>query len=320
MISTASTDRDVFRHEALFYADDEHYVDHTTAFIRDGLAGGEAVMVAVPPTEEALIRSALGHPDEGSVRFTDMTKVGRNPLRIIPMWRDFVDEHEQARPGVRGIGQPIWAGRTPEELVEAQRHESLINLAFRGAPATILCPYDLRSLDPGVIEEAGRSHPVVVGASGASRSETYRGLSVIDRPFEEPLGEPPTRPEELSFESADDLRAVRDFVSKWASAFGLAPERLPELVLTVNEVVTNSLRHAQTGGTVRAWTDGTSVVLEVRDRGRIDEALIGRQRPPATTDGGFGLWIVNQLCDLVEIRSVPEGSVVRLRMGLSASA
>ena len=31
---------------------------------------------------------------------------------------------------------------------------------------------------------------------------------------------------------------------------------------------------------------------------------------------GFGLWLVNQLCDLVQLRTFPWGSVVRLGMAL----
>jgi anti-sigma regulatory factor (Ser/Thr protein kinase) len=34
--------------------------------------------------------------------------------------------------------------------------------------------------------------------------------------------------------------------------------------------------------------------------------------PPIEQYGGRGLWIVNQLCDLVQIRSAPSGTVVRV--------
>jgi anti-sigma regulatory factor (Ser/Thr protein kinase) len=33
--------------------------------------------------------------------------------------------------------------------------------------------------------------------------------------------------------------------------------------------------------------------------------------------GGRGLWLANQLCDLVQIRCSPAGATVRLRMRLS---
>jgi hypothetical protein len=36
----------------------------------------------------------------------------------------------------------------------------------------------------------------------------------------------------------------------------------------------------------------------------------------AAVDGGRGLWMVNQLCDLVQLRSFPDGAAVRVHMYL----
>ena len=72
-----------------------------------------------------------------------MAHVGHNPARIIPAWHEFVAQH--AAPGVRlrGIGEPIFPERSADELVECQRHESLLNLAFADADAFwLVCPYD----------------------------------------------------------------------------------------------------------------------------------------------------------------------------------
>ena len=55
-------------------------------------------------------------------------------------------------------------------------------------------------------------------------------------------------------------------------------------------------------------------MCEVRDTGLIAEPLVGRHRPEDGTVGGHGLWLVNQLCDLVQVRSSPTGSVVRVHM------
>jgi hypothetical protein len=54
----------------------------------------------------------------------------------------------------------------------------------------------------------------------------------------------------------------------------------------------------------------------VQDRGHIREPLIGRTRPGLEQPTGRGLWVVNHLCDLVQIRSAPTGSVVRVHMRL----
>ena len=49
-------------------------------------------------------------------------------------------------------------------------------------------------------------------------------------------------------------------------------------------------------------------MCEVRDA--------GRERPAIDRDGGRGLWMVNQLCDLVELRSGDMGTVVRIHTWL----
>jgi hypothetical protein len=69
---------------------------------------------------------------------------------------------------------------------------------------------------------------------------------------------------------------------------------------------------------LRIWRDDAAVVCEVRDRGRIDELLAGRLRPASVGEGGHGLWMANQLCDLVQLRTRRSGTVVRMHMRLAA--
>lgn len=65
------------------------------------------------------------------------------------------------------------------------------------------------------------------------------------------------------------------------------------------------------------WLEPGALVFEARDDGCIGEPLVGRVRPTPTQDGGRGLWMANQLCDLVQVRSGSSGTSMRLRMSLS---
>ena len=89
-------------------------------------------------------------------------------------------------------------------------------------------------------------------------------------------------------------------------------------MLAVHEAVTNSLRYGGDDGLLRIWRENGSVICEVRDSGCIDQPLVGRERPANDGEGGRGLWLVNHLCDLVQIRSFPTGAVVRLFMSCAA--
>jgi anti-sigma regulatory factor (Ser/Thr protein kinase) len=304
--------RRTFSHEALLYAGDDEFADATLAFLRGGLEADEAMLVVVSAAKIAMLRAELGI-DADRVQFGDMGEIGTNPARIIPAWREFVD----AQPGggaFRGIGEPIWAARSPAELAECQRHEALLNLAFAdSAPWRLLCPYDTTTLPSDVLEEAHRSHPVIVDGDEERPSRIYRDLAEVAAPFDWPLAEPPPTAEQLAF-GEGALSGVRAFVRSRADRAGLGPDRAADFVLAANEVATNSLRHGGGRGILRIWTEPDALICEVADRGHIDQPLVDRQAPALGKENSRGLWIANQVCELVQIRSFPTGSVVRLHM------
>jgi anti-sigma regulatory factor (Ser/Thr protein kinase) len=302
---------DAFCHEALFYAGEADFVAQTLPFVHDGLERGEAVLVLVPAPRLDALRDALG-PTPG-VEFSDMAGVGRNPARIIPVWERFVDEHAARGSRVRGIGEPVWAGRRPAELAECHTHEALINHAFAGARRCwIRCPYDTQALPADVVAEARRTHPALVGGGARHASADYVGSELPAWPLSEPGG----TVTELHFDGGN-LAAVRGLVLRFATAQRVGRTRASEFVVAANEIATNSVLHADGHGRVRLWRDGASLTCEIRDAGRITDPLVGRRRPAASQIGGWGVWIANHLCDLVELRSGDDGTVVRLSIDLS---
>jgi anti-sigma regulatory factor (Ser/Thr protein kinase) len=307
------TDGGAFRHEALFHRGEGELLAGTLPFIEEGMAGGEPVLVAACEARIGLLRSKLnGRPD--AVRFEDVSDVGRNPARLIPLWHEFVGTHAVAGRPVRGIAEPVWAARRPAELVECAHHESLLNVAFADAPELrLMCVYDTELLPGAVIDAARRSHPLVVDAGGVRDNDDYVPPHEGNGMLDDPLPDPSATPHEFGF-SMPELNEMRSFVYQDAKAAGLDPERTANLVLAVSEVATNSVRHGGGHGTVRAWREPDALVCEVRDKGRIESPLVGRERPSPSQLEGRGLWLVNQLCDLVQIRSSASGNVVRLHM------
>jgi anti-sigma regulatory factor (Ser/Thr protein kinase) len=300
---------DAFRHEAFMYAGAAAFLQGTVPFVEAGLEADEAVLVVVAADKIEQMRKALGR-DANRVAFADMAEVGSNPARIIPAWRDFL----AANPGraARGIGEPVYAARTPAELVECQRHEALLNVAFAmGAPWRLLCPYDTTSLSPEVLGAARHSHRFVSEGTAWAESTDYRG---DDWPGadDDGLPEPPGRPHEFTF-TTGPMESVRRFVFEQVRD-ALEPRELSDLLLAVTEVAGNSLVHGGGTGTVRAWSTAGGAVCEIRDTGWIRQPLVGRARPGLDRENGRGLWMVNQLCDLVQLRSSAAGTVARLHM------
>jgi anti-sigma regulatory factor (Ser/Thr protein kinase) len=312
--TAGSTPAESFRHEALLYTGAEQFVEGTAAFVRAGLAGDEPVLVAVIEPRSSMLRDELG-ADARRVQFLDMENVGRNPARIIPAWQEWVDRHVPSGRGFRGIGEPIWAGRTPEEILECQQHEQLLNTAFDEGPAWwLLCPYDTASLPEAVIERAHHTHPSMLQGDARTASGSYPHPELShEAMFGDPLAEPVGPVRTLYFDRtglADARRHVAEFAGPLLGARGAE-----ELVLVASELMANSLLYGGASGRLRLWRQNGNVVCEVHDDGVIVEPLVGRVRPRGTGSGGAGLWVANQLCDLLQIRSAPgTGTVVRAHM------
>ena len=300
-----------FLHEALFYDGDDGFLAGTLPFIAGAVAKDEPVMVAVAARKIDLLRAQLDGWAHG-VTFVDMGQIGGNPARIIPAWHDFLAGAGE-RP-VRGVGEPIGPDRSPGALLECQQHEMLLNTAFDGgSPWWLLCPYDTAALATGVVEEAARSHPFILEAAAHRQSDRYGNGHPAG--FDEALPDPSGPFGELRFDYGP-LGHVRSFVEWHASRHGLSGPRLTDLLVAVNEAATNSVCHGGGKGAIRVWRDGDELLCEVHDHGTIAEPLAGRRRPGRSGEGGRGLWMIHQLCDLVELRSTEDGTTVRMHLSL----
>ena len=71
-----------FRHEALFYAGEDEFLEGTLPLIDEALALEQPVLAAVAPVRISLLREALG-ARAGWVDFVDMHALGRNPVPIV---------------------------------------------------------------------------------------------------------------------------------------------------------------------------------------------------------------------------------------------
>jgi anti-sigma regulatory factor (Ser/Thr protein kinase) len=293
-------------HQALFYRDSGEYVGGILEFIDPGFERDEPVAIAVPAPHLKLLRAELGDRAV-PVELLDMCELGRNPGRIIPAVLEMLDRHG-GKP-LRYVGEPIWPGRSAEEIREATRHEALINLAWPDAEISVLCPYDAARLDDQVLLDAEHTHPGVVRDGRLEGSAGY-GHGAVPDACGQSLSDPPPSALERAFE-ADDLGELRTWVGGLATGSGLGSDRASELVIAINELTTNTVRHADTHGLLRFWPAPGELIFQIEDAGHIADPLAGR-RHQITGTGGLGLWMVNQLCDLVEVRTSVAGTTIRV--------
>jgi anti-sigma regulatory factor (Ser/Thr protein kinase) len=307
----------VFGHEGLFYTTIDEYLSGTVPFIRDGLKADEAVLVVAPPEQHRALRSALG-ADVDAVRFLDMTEVGRNPNCLIPwVLRPFITEHHPQP--VRILSESVYSARTSDELDPCIQHDAVVNLAFAGSQAVILCPYDV-SARPEIVAAAEQTHPVAIRSGNRDKNCSYRDPVQVYEEHNRPLAEPDGVDAVFVFDQPR-FAELRQLIARHAVTAGLPPRRVSDAQTAVTEIATNALTHGGPGiATFRAWSSPGRVVYEIRGAGKIADPLAGRVVPPPDAQAGRGLVVANRLCDLVQTHSVVTGTVTRLHLSFDPAA
>jgi anti-sigma regulatory factor (Ser/Thr protein kinase) len=149
---------------------------------------------------------------------------------------------------------------------------------------------------------------------GARRpSPDYSSGTVAQAIGGQPLPSPPPEAQATAF-GEEDLPPLREQVRRHALHEGLPSCRAQDLVAAVSEIAANTVVHAGGEGVLRIWRDDTALVCEVQDEGQITDPLAGRHPDSPDAESGHGLRIAHELCDLVELRSGPWGTIVRLHV------
>lgn len=295
---TAST---TLQHDALPFSGPEGFVNAAVDVVHDALARDAVPVVLATPQQLAGVRAALRGSAHEVVGF-DMSVDGRNPARVLPALQRFLDDHPDR--ALACVAEPVRRDDPAPVVREVALHELLLGLpTFHYWNCRLTCAYDVEALPADVVA-------MIESAHGNSSADP---VGKVERARAESLPPRPMSSDELGVDRTT-LSALRGFVQHRAEKAGLDEERVDDLVYAVNEAVTNSICHGEGRARVSFWTEDNSVVCEVRDRGWIRDPLAGRVAPNPDTVTGRGLWLVNQLCDLVQLRSSAAGTTLRLHV------
>lgn len=284
-----------FTHSAFLYDSDATYGSGLAAYVRDGLALGEAVAVAADSRYTALLRDALSG-DAAEVRFLPAEEWYVRPVRTIAGWSHLLRAATASgRPAMRLIGHtPL-----PDGVPTWVRCESAVNTALAGLQGHLLCPYDRTAL-----AAAELTHPQLYDGSWRASpgyTEPEKVLAELPEPPYPVSGEPV-----LAVPVHETVADLRTQVRDRATTEGwLPPEQVDNLILALSEIATNGIRHGGARRELRIWLTGDAVVCEVTDDGAVPPGPLAGYLPPRPgMIGGMGLWLVGQLCDAMAIRTV----------------
>jgi anti-sigma regulatory factor (Ser/Thr protein kinase) len=289
------------------YRTSDEYQAGIWEFVQAGVSAGEPVLVAVPAGR--LPPGWILPAGKAGTRTLDAADLGRNPARLMPAIRAFADEHAGER--IRVVSELAWVGRSAAELGEVARYEMMVNLAFAGIPVLMLCLYDAGELPTSTISAACATHPWLLHGGQEQRSAEYaRARDGQGRPV--PSLAVPAGAHTMTYRN--DLRPVRALVAAEADRAGLSGSRRTDLVIAASEVAANTIKHTGGAGLVRVWVTSEEILCQFDDSGHIKDPLAGYGRPIGDEPGGQGLWLVNQVCDLAEMRSSTLGTTIRMHM------
>lgn len=299
-------------HEALPYHGRDQFVASCTSVVRHGLNQNERMIVLATQDKLDQVQDALGNIAE-DVALVATDEHGRNPSRLTTMLHSFQAAGDGRHS--RGVQETAVVGRSSAAQAEVELAEHMLNdPSLRAWQLSVTCLYDTAELDERTLLAMRRSHAVIRAATnettGATVNPDYQP-DLAATVFGTPLDAPPADALRASVTSGGLVRA-RAFVRATAARFRLPADRVDDLVLAVNEVVTNSIRFGGGRAELAMFTDVGAVVCDVRDSGRLTDPFVGRIAPLPDATGGRGMWLVNQLCDLVQVRSGEGGTAVRL--------
>jgi anti-sigma regulatory factor (Ser/Thr protein kinase) len=289
-------------HSAFLYDSDAEYLAVLLPFLRDGLAREYGLAVATSPARITLLRDALG-TDARTVVFLPDEEWHVRPARTIGAWARLLSlATKRGRPRTRLVGQ-VPFGAAPQSWI---RFESVLNAALADATADLLCPYDRREVTAEVADSAGRTHPRLHGEPTDAYLKPEVLLDQVPEPSIAAPGPPLVR-----LPIGDTVAGLRETVRSWAAGH-LPADRLDDLLLAVNEVATNGVRHGGPERSLAVWATPEAVICEVADNGVLGPSPLAGYLPPVRgVPGGMGLWLVRQVCDAVHIAVSGGGTRVR---------
>jgi transcriptional regulator with XRE-family HTH domain len=162
-------------HKALLYSAADELTDTAGPFLEEGVECSEAVLALTTKENFELLRKQLG-PAAPRVDFIESAAWYTSPTSVLDRFKAFSSAKlEEGAPWIRILGEPVWVGRSDEEIRLWTRYESLLNLVFAAWPMTILCPYDERSVAPEIARQACLTHPHTIGGEASAGSAEYPG-------------------------------------------------------------------------------------------------------------------------------------------------
>jgi anti-sigma regulatory factor (Ser/Thr protein kinase) len=312
-----------FRHSALIVECGQSVRKVLVPAVRQSLEEDGEVFVAVSAATADGLRAELGAVAD-TLEWGDTAGLYQRMGFAYEGFRRFLAAAHDAGRRVHVFAEPdlgpVTGNAAADDRVSAYlAYEAMCNETYAAYGCPVNCLWDARRYPAPVIETVRAVHDHELRADGGQPSAGYVGprdfLADRDR---RPLAPPDAVDWELALKAVDDLPTLRGQLRDWARARGFDPAATSDVILAVNEIVTNGLTHGAPPVTVRAWSHrdthhDDTLIVQVDDRGGKPLPSLGGYQPPdEKQDRTRGLWLARQLADVVRTYTADGTTAVRL--------
>jgi hypothetical protein len=298
-----------FVHQGCVYSSDDEFLRMAVPFIDEGLRRREPVLVTTTPLNLDLVQAALGRHAR-KVDYAETAFLGRRPPQRVAAFTGYRHRHPRAAQ-VRILAEPVWSGRSARQVEAWECMESALNAVLAGTGIHMICPYDARTVEPGIVGNARRTHPHMVNGTDVAVSRSYTEPVAFVRHRAAPL---PARPDDaVTLAFTGDLSRLRHAVVMETALLGLSGEGLMIFSAAVGELLTGLGAGGEPRPSVALWAAPGEVVCDLRLPAAASlDPFIGLHPPTLDPRPGDGFWLARQICDHLDVRSGPDGTTIRL--------
>ncbi|GGU50279.1 MEDS domain-containing protein [Lentzea flava] len=307
-----------FLHQGCIYGSDAEFLAMAVPFVLDGLHREEPVLVATTPANLELLRDEIG-PDAAGAEYAEPERLGLRPPQRATAIHRYWTRHQPDEPAraVRILAEPEWTGRSGREVSAWQRMEAALNVVLADTRIWMICPYDTRTVSPGIVEDARRTHPECVVGPRVERSAQF----VRPEDFPRSQAEPLPGPAEELFRFEGDMTTVRRYVLRSAAKLLKSDEDAQGMFgIAVGEAIAYLMAQGIEHAAVWVRPAAGRLVCTLHSDQPLGHvpAFVGYRQPGQEQEPGDGLWLTNQICEWLDVGSDASGCTIELAVPAGA--
>lgn len=307
-----------FLHGALIIDSDQSVREVLAPAVRRALADGDGIFMAVAEPTARLLREELG-AEADELEWGDVSAFYQRLGFAYEGFRRFLAAVHAAGRRIHLFAEPDVASDVEQSgavdrAAAYLAYEAICNQTYASYRCEVTCLWDARRHPTLVIENVRSLHHHELGPAGWEPSADFvRPAQYLSGRNQLPLPLPAMAEWYISLKEFGAIPLLRSQLRDWAERHGFASSAVSDVVLAVNEVVTNGLIHGGPPVQVYGWSHIDTLVVQIDDQGGIPLPAAAGYHPPAEHRYSHrGLWLARQLADVVQTHTADGTTSVRL--------